>query len=868
MRNAFLLIFSCLVSVCSAQLIDDFSDGNFTSNPPWTGSTSDFSVNSALELQLNASAAGTSWLSTPINLSLLDTLEWGFRIKLDFAPSSSNYSRVYLNVDQPDPDQPLNGYFLQFGEALSLDAIELFRQSGTVTTSVCRGLDAQIAAAFDLRIKVFRTPNGSWEIYTAPGNGGSYSLISTGNDLGNQAGQYFTFRCTYTSGNINRFHLDDVYAGAFIPDLEKPTVGSFTVNSDSSLAISFSEKLQNSPALLPANYSLSSIGVPDQIQVDSINDYTINLFYHQYFVSGNHYSLSIHDLFDRAGNRMNDTTLQFDYYPISKGCKDDVVFSEIYFEPSSLSPLPNAEFSELFNRSDSAIDLTNWSLSDGSSTATFPKLFLPPKSYLLVTDLSNETLFSNVSNHISLDHFPGLNNDTGDTLTLMNASGELITTLIFNDDSYHDSQKKNGGWTIERVDENYSCDAIANWKASIAPGHGTMAAINSVAGFFTDEESPFIQNVYVKDSSLLEIQFSEELFSTINSSNFSAIDNTMISNDCINVLKIGSRKYELTFMHPFDASVWRLKINSSLTDCAGNMLDTLRFFRLGKAAPALSGDVVINELLFDAPVGCQDFVELFNCSSKIIDLYRWLITENDAVDSTHIKEQALISSDHRLLFPDEYLVLTRDPDALRQKFFCPFRERILSVSDLPDYNADKGRAVINDLTGNPIDEMYFADTMHFYLLNSPKGVSLERLNGYHGERSNVQWHSAASTVGFATPTYRNSQWIGGNTPSGSLEVANEVFSPDNNGFEDLLAINYHFDLPGILLSIQIFDTEGVPVKKLIENESVASEGQIYWDGFTDVGRIALPGRYLVWAKTFNENGESHVYRTSCVIAVE
>ena len=135
-----------LTTVCFGQVQDDFSDGDFTNNPAWSGSTSQFIVNASMQLQLNNTVAGQSYITTPFIANTLDNYEWQAYVTHGFSPSGSNYGRVYLTSNQADLTQPLNGYYLQFGEALSNDAIELFRQSGTSSVSVCRGTGAAIAA--------------------------------------------------------------------------------------------------------------------------------------------------------------------------------------------------------------------------------------------------------------------------------------------------------------------------------------------------------------------------------------------------------------------------------------------------------------------------------------------------------------------------------------------------------------------------------------------------------------------------------------------------------------------------------------------------------------------------------------------------
>ena len=64
------LLFLILHFVASAQVFDDFSDGDFTSGPEWRGTDTSFIVNSNKQLQSAATSAGESWLAVGIGSAL------------------------------------------------------------------------------------------------------------------------------------------------------------------------------------------------------------------------------------------------------------------------------------------------------------------------------------------------------------------------------------------------------------------------------------------------------------------------------------------------------------------------------------------------------------------------------------------------------------------------------------------------------------------------------------------------------------------------------------------------------------------------------------------------------------------------------
>ena len=64
----FCLLILFAIKFANAQVNDQFTDGNFSSNPTWLGDTSKFIVNQNFQLQLNAPAiADTASISTISN---------------------------------------------------------------------------------------------------------------------------------------------------------------------------------------------------------------------------------------------------------------------------------------------------------------------------------------------------------------------------------------------------------------------------------------------------------------------------------------------------------------------------------------------------------------------------------------------------------------------------------------------------------------------------------------------------------------------------------------------------------------------------------------------------------------------------------
>jgi hypothetical protein len=81
-------------------------------------------------------------------------------------------------------------------------------------------------------------------------------------------------------------------------------------------------------------------------------------------------------------------------------------------------------------------------------------------------------------------------------------------------------------------------------------------------------------------------------------------------------------------------------------------------------------------------------------------------------------------------------------------------DAVFVVSPMPSFPDDKGDVILLNLQGAVVDEVKYLDDWQFALIANPDGVSLERIDPDGTSQEATNWHSAASTAGYGTPTYK------------------------------------------------------------------------------------------------------------------
>ncbi len=848
------------------QLTDDFSDGDFTNNPAWSGDISSFIVNPSMQLQLNAAAAGSAYLSTSNNSPSLDNTEWQFYIRLNFAPSASNNARVYLVSDQANLNSSLNGYYLQFGENFSNDAIELFRQTGTTSVSVARGTNGFISTAFIITVKITRNNSGLWSIYADPAAGNNFSLQATGSDNTHNSSQWFGVVCNYTVSNITNFYFDDFYAGPIIVDLTPPAVVSINVVSQNQIDVTFSEPVEQTTAETLLNYSVNNgIGNPSTASRDGFDFSIVHLTFSNNFQNGITNTLSVLNVQDLNGNTISTaSTGQFTYVMPVTPSPFDVVINEIMADPDPQQGLPAHEYLELFNRSSNTFNLSNWTITVSSTTKTFGNILMTPGSYLLICTPAaapelqafgqTESIFTSIST---------LTN-TGTSVLIRDNNGLLIDSVKYDIGWYRDTQKDDGGYSLERIDPDYVCPNSLNWIASNDPLGGTPGKTNSVRSVFIDDKPPRLSRAYLSAPDKVIAVFNKPMKTSdiINPANFS-VDFSFGNPASINLLS--SVKIELQFSASFQpAVVYTLSALSSVTDCPG-ILISKRTARFGIPDTCLFSDILINEILYRPDDGGAEFIEVYNRTDKIIDLSKLKIAEINLTNNTLLPAN-IISDEPFLIFSNEYLVLSKNPDAVVSSYFTPEPDQFIAVSSFPALNDDRdGIAIVNSLI-SVIDQFIYSNDFQFPLLNDDKGISLERISFNRPTQDSTNWHSASESVGFATPAYKNSQHNEVNDDGSEVSVSPELFSPDNDGIHDVVSIIFHFNEPGFIANLKIFDSRGREIIHLIKNQLLGPDGIFSWDGITSDKEKAGNGIYIIYLEVFNAAGKVKKFKKPVVVA--
>lgn len=749
------------------------------------------------------------------------------------------------------PDSTINsGEYLIITTAAAADTFRIFGKTvGAITSSHLTNTGRTLRLVSPQGATIDSLTYTEKSIVDAEKNGGGWSLerIDPQNTCGGWSNWAFsTDLHGGTPGKRNSVYARNI-------DNTSVRIVNLLPIADNQLQLGFSETPTYNSMTSSDNYHFGS-WTPGAF---SFENNKLTVIYSTRFKSDAQNEIKISKLTDECGNVMKDTTIQFTYH---RAELYDLVVSEIMANPEPSAGLPENEWIELYNRSDFDIHLVNFNIRIGSKYYAIDDGTIGAKSYAILTKTGNEDNLRQYGNVVTVSKMPALAQSA--SITIFDADVNPVCGTDYKQNWFADDLKAAGGYSLERIDVDNADESAANWAQTENRQGGTPGSQNSISQSIADTVKPQLIRVMPANEKTLQLFFSEPVI----------VDGLA---EKISLEPAGCPAY---YAQPsdqnlsmavvrldgelFENEIYTLTIDSTLTDIAGNRIGqhTATFALPQKVE---SNDLVISEILFNPYPNGADFVEIYNRSDHPVNIAGLVLASR--VDG-NLKNPKNIDGFGSILLPNSYIAISTDIANIAATYN---HGELYQVSALPSMPDDEGNIVLADTSGNIFDEVPYSSKMHFGLLKDLNGVSLERIDFEQPADNSGNWHSASELVGWATPGLPNSAARSISTDSESLISLNsEVFSPDNDGFEDQLEIGYNIDEAGYVANVTIFNAKGLKMRTLVNNQLLGTSGFWAWNGLDDNNRRVPTGIYVIYCELFDLDGNVKKEKKVCVVATK
>ena len=492
-----------------------------------------------------------------------------------------------------------------------------------------------------------------------------------------------------------------------------------------------------------------------------------------------------------------------------------------------------AEFIELV--SFNTFDLRGWSFSDNNQQQKrINNLTVENGHYIILAADSSMYPLQNSGAHfvVSDDGWSSLNN-SDDAIFLYDLTGSIIDSL-----RYDSNWPLTDEISTEKLRPEFDSFSSGNWSLSTNTIGGTPGNGNSVALFDLDgallQDSLWHQPHYPSKDENVTIYtsivnmgvtgFSGSIALVINGDEFgTSVFPNIDAGDTLN--------YALEFgplISGYHSAELNLNItgdeNSSNNIASDSILVSYDF-----------GIVTLNEFM-NIPDSTQtEFIEIVTLNSVQMD--NWSISDN----TLSLKNFSFGNADK-----DQVFVLAADSIILEYLFDTA--KWNIPKGGFPGLNNTSDGIYLYDMTEKIIDSLiYTADW------NIIENRSLEKYRPEFISRDSSRWETAVNEVG-QTPGLVNSIYYEELSKAGKLVLEPNPFSPDGDGYDDVLYIKYKLPFEYGLITIQIFDVIGRTISAPFWNMYTAQENILTWDGRRTNGDLSRMGIYILKLTAKDQSG--------------
>ncbi|MFC1558589.1 lamin tail domain-containing protein [candidate division KSB1 bacterium] len=242
--------------------------------------------------------------------------------------------------------------------------------------------------------------------------------------------------------------------------------------------------------------------------------------------------------------------------------------------------------------------------------------------------------------------------------------------------------------------------------------------------------------------------------------------------------------------------------------------------------------IIINEIMYNTRAGEAEWIEVYNSGNESFNIQGWKIGDKNKPEGTVITDNTYI------IFPDEYVVI-RDNSGLYFDFEFGIKE-IIMESGFPKLNNDEDDIILRDNEDLVIDSVHYTENW-----GGEKGASLERINPFKDSNNKDNWGTNVTENG-SSEGKENSIYSVLTPNSATIIVSPNPFSPDGDGIDDAAIISYSLPFEYGTIRLEIYDSAGRLVRRLLNNENTGSSRSVNWDGKNNQGRMLPIGIYIVY----------------------
>lgn len=486
MKQILLLLLVNLPLLVYSQFQETF--GSHELPALWTGDRQQFVIDNGVLMVNGQEKTETVSLSYPYSIEG-DEQEWEFYLYLKSKPTAKNRIKIF----PASPAKTPAGFYICAG----------YDRSNRLRF----GIDNQEIQAFSdfdeeekciLHLIITCKDQKYWTLYA----GNALSDETTKRSASFESSYIFPeqanfcIQVTHTKTKTDDFGIDDIsYWTKIIEQTEEPEqTEQSSVELTAIQPISLSEvsfEFSGPVSLDGAVYAISGYGFDGKCAAirsmyQDSNHQIVTVRLPQAMTLDHEYTFYIENLKDEQGAIIPDNSYTFllreaeetpetpeeqPEAPIESYPEKAIRINEVMADPKGLTALPETEYIELYNTSDSSIDLSSWELHYGNNSVTLTGIEIPAHEWIVLYRSGREIEAGN-GQACPLDKFPSALANTGKELSLYDGSGKQI------DQYTYPKAKPACSW-------EYSEEG---WHLSTDPRGGTPGEANSEAK--ENEEEP------------------------------------------------------------------------------------------------------------------------------------------------------------------------------------------------------------------------------------------------------------------------------------------------------------------------------------------------------------------------------------------